>query len=218
MLYACGTCGVSALSKAFPPFHDWTYLLLAAFVLYNMVLIREGRPAFGTIFGSSISAVILFMLSAVMLAGLVWPVVVLAALLFFLKRVGSEDRTVQRLSLILLALFALTGVGRFAQAKHQGERWQLSRLQAGSPGRGYFTRAATARTFSDSELVEYIKSEDPTVARNAGGILEVRITAIDSAEELLALEQALGSSLQADQFIDLRRALNSQKKSLEPEQ
>lgn len=215
MIFACGTCGISALSSSFPPFHDWTYLLLVAFVLYNIVLIREGGTVSGTLSKSIATAFGLFFLSAFMFAGLVWPVLILAVLFFFLKRLAARDKITLYLSIGLLALFTLSGVWRFVQAKEQGKYWQLSRLKAGGPGQGYFAKAARERIFSDEDLAKYLMSENRNEARNAGEILKRRIQAIDSLQELFVLEQALGNSLQESKHSEIRKTLERLRKSLE---
>ena len=218
MIYACGTCGISALSSSFPPFHDWTYLLMAAFVLYNVILIREGGSEVATPFKTICIALVLFVLSAVMFAGIIWPVVVLYALIFFLSRVRAKDKVTRYLSIGLMALFAVSGVWRFSQAKSQGKYWKLSRMQAGGPGQSYFAKAAKERTFTDEELAGFLSSENTNEARNAEKILERRVREIDSPEELAAMEKAVSNAPEVDEYSRLRRELNALKKKFETEE
>ena len=219
MTFACGTCGISMLSSAFPPFEVWSYLLLPALIFYICIQINEGEPVLGTILGSCGKAAALFMAGIAFLAGIIWPALILAAFVFFLKRVFRENRVNKYLSLSILGLFAVSGVHQFAQAKYQGDYWQLTRLKAGGPAYSYFHSTAENKVFSDDQLSEYIHSEDKNVARNSREILKKRIQLIDSSEELSDLEHALEPALQKEKDQNLRDLLGARKSELqEPEE
>lgn len=217
MLFACGVCGVSMLSASLPPFHDWSYLLVAVFIAYNFIIVREGKGTGRTVIGNLLKALVLYVISVAFLAGLVWPILLLTALGFLLSRLRAPDRVVRNLSLVLLLLFLGTGVWRFHQARAQGRFWQLSRLHAGSPGIFYFSRTAEQGVFTDQELLEGLRGENSDVSRNCGEILLRRVRKIESPEELEALRAAVVAASKGDTTAQLLGTVDDRLAELRPE-
>lgn len=205
------------LSASLPPFHDWSYLLLATFIAYNFVTVREGKASAKTVVINVLKAVVLYVVSIAFLAGLIWPILLLVAAGFLLSRIMAKDKLTRALAVGLLLLFCATGVWRFQQAKAQGKFWQLSRFQAGSPGMLYFSTAAKQNIFSSRELLQGLASQDSNISRNSAEILRRQVERIESIEELEILRTALETPDTANTPPDLVKALDLRRKELQAE-
>ena len=192
-LLACGTCGVSMLSTALPPFTYWVQLLPLAFIAYHYMEWREGEFSLGKLAGRVGLATIAFILSAVMLAGIILPIIFLYILIAFGIKLTSSDKKAKMTAAGVLTLYALTGAVTFYQAKTQGPYWQLTRLQAGGPGQSYFSRTAKEQVFSKEELLGYLQSDNTTVQRNAAQVIEQLARFESDPEEAAKFHQSLQS-------------------------
>ena len=206
------------LSSGFPPFHEWTYLLIAAFVAYNFIIVREGKGGSRKVVINVLLAILLLAAALVFFALLIWPVVALTALVWFLSRLKSKDRLVRKISAGILLMFLGTAIFRFADARYQGKYWQLSRFHAGGPGQSWVSHTAKEGVFTDVELLRALGSKDETVGRNAESVLLYKVRTTDSPEELSSLEASMEGSSYSDGSGQLRSELEGRLKAVEAEQ
>jgi hypothetical protein len=211
-ILACGTCGISMLSSALPPFGFWCAFLPIAFVLYHRVLDEEGTYSSGLLVRNMTYAIVGILASAIMLAGLVIPMMFLTVFLAFVPRLWSPNKVVKKIAFLVVGAYLVSGVITMVQAKSQGDVWQLSRIKAGGPGQSYINDAAKKRLFTDDQLLELMQSKDQTVALNACRIATRRIEIEKDPETATRLYEAIrklddkGSLPQMDYMSDYKRA------------
>jgi glucan phosphoethanolaminetransferase (alkaline phosphatase superfamily) len=188
---ACGTCGISMLSSALPPFHFWILLLPVAFVAYQIILKREGKLSTWTLLLNILAAGIAFLASVAMLAVIIVPLAFLFLFINLLKRLKSEDQRVRKIAATLLGLYLASGILTLGMAKYQGSYWQLTRIHGGGPGTSYYRETAKNQVFSRTQLLEYLRSDKSMVSSNARGIIQQMASLETDPAEAEAFFQSL---------------------------
>ena len=172
--FACGTCGISALSVALPWLDEWVWLGLAAMLLGSAYDYQEGelrRKLLGQLIGLALG----FVLSAMMLAGLIIPIWLIYAFVRVLTCLIRGGKVLRGAALVWLLLCLGSAAWRGYQASRLPRQdYLMTRFLAGGPGQAYLSELAKQQPFPLEETMQKLIQGSPREARNASKLLELR--------------------------------------------
>jgi hypothetical protein len=162
------------LSMGIPFFEYWVWLLVPALIVYHWQNSKAGLKGW-SIMGTLCMAGIALVLSAIMLAGVILPLLWLTTLLVFTRRLFHSDKLVRTSSRWVLLAFFFSAVFGWSRMKLQGEDFMLGRFIAGGPGQSYFSQMAKREPFPADHLASLYGTGSQKQANNVLRIFEARL-------------------------------------------
>lgn len=184
LTFACGTCGISALSISLPWLDEWFWLSLVALVLGSWYDYQQGE--LGRSLLRQLLAIAVGGLAAVaLLAGLLLPIWFLyCAFCVILCLARGEGVPLRAAAMSWLVLFVGIALWRGYEAHSIPRRdYLMTRFLAGGPGQAHLSELSKAEPFPMQETVQKMITGSDREAWNASRLLEQRAYKHPLAEE-----------------------------------